>query len=246
MEWLGSDLATARGIGRYLEYTLLRPEATAAEVGRLCDEAAALGVRAVCVNGAWVPTSVERLRGTGVAVVGVVGFPLGAAAPAVKAVEARLGAVDGAEELDMVMALGAARAGDWAAVADEVRMVVGAVPGVAVKVIVETAIFGPPEIERACRVAREAGARFVKTSTGFHPAGGATVEAVRVMRRAVGPEFGVKAAGGIRTPEAALAMLAAGANRIGASNLAGLRGILGPDAPPLVDLLRRAGGGGAA
>lgn len=243
MEWLAPELATARGIGRYLEYTLLRPEATAAEVERLCDEAAGLGARAVCVNGAWVPACVERLRGTGVGVVGVAGFPLGAAAPAVKAVEARLAAVDGAEEIDMVMALGAARAGDWAAVGDEVRMVVGAVPGVAVKVILETAIFGPPEIDRACRVAREAGARFVKTSTGFHPAGGATVEAVRVMRRAVGPGFGVKAAGGIRTREVALAMLAAGANRIGASNLAGLRELLGPAAPPLGELLRGVEGG---
>ena len=234
--WL-SDHAGARGIAGVVDYTLLRPDATERDIDRLCDEGAAAGVIAVCVNGAWVRRCVERLRGTPVRVAAVVGFPLGAGAPGAKAAEAAIAAADGAGELDMVIALGPAKAGAWPAVARDVAAVVAAAPGVPVKAILETALLGPEEIVQACRASREAGAAFVKTSTGFHAAGGATPEAVAAMRGAVGPRFGVKASGGIRTEETALRMLAAGANRIGASSLGGFGAIIGPGSPPLAELL---------
>ncbi|HEU5170521.1 MAG TPA: deoxyribose-phosphate aldolase [Gemmatimonadales bacterium] len=226
-----------RGVARLLDYTLLRADATWPEVRRLCDEAIELAVFAVCVNGGWVGRCVERLRGSRVAVAAVIGFPLGAGSPAAKAAEAAIAVRDGAAELDMVMALGAARAAEWRAVADDVAGVVAAAGGAPVKVILETAILTTAEIARACDAAREGGAAFVKTSTGFHAAGGATVEAVRAMRAAVGPAFGVKASGGIRTAADALTMLAMGANRLGTSTLAGLREIVGPGAPALSELL---------
>ncbi|MGH7631422.1 MAG: deoxyribose-phosphate aldolase [Gemmatimonadales bacterium] len=234
--WLADD-ANAPGIGRFVDYTLLRGDARWPDVARLCDEAMAAEVIAVCVNGAWVRRCVERLGGTAVRVAAVVGFPLGAGTSTAKAAEATMAAADGAVELDMVMALGPAKAGEWAAVADDIAAVVAAARGALVKVILETALLGPEEIGLACGAARRGGAGFVKTSTGFHPAGGATVEAVAAMREAVGDRFGVKASGGIRTAESALAMLAAGANRIGASSLSGFRSIVGPGAPPLPDLL---------
>ncbi len=234
--WL-ADHAQARGIGRLVDYTILRPDATRLDVGRLCDEAVAAGVIAVCVNGAWVRHCVERLRGTSTRVAAVVGFPLGAGATAAKAAEGTLAAADGALELDMVMPIGAAKAGDWQAVVDDVAAVVAAAPGALVKVILETALLTPPEIAEACAASRRGGAAFVKTSTGFHSAGGATVEAVAAMREAVGPHFGVKASGGIRSADAALAMLAGGANRIGASSLSAFGAIVGPGAPPLAELL---------
>jgi deoxyribose-phosphate aldolase len=234
--WLAGEIG-ARGIGRLLDYTLLRPEATATEIDRLCEEGRAAGVIAVCVNGGWVDRCVAMLRGSGVRVASVVGFPLGAGSRRAKAAEAALAVADGAAELDMVMPIGVAKAGGWTAVAADVAAVVAAAGGVPVKVILETALLTPAEITAACRASQEGGAAFVKTSTGFHPAGGASVEAVRSMRAAVGPQLGVKASGGIRTSEAALAMIAAGANRIGASSLAGFGGIVGHDAPPLADLL---------
>jgi deoxyribose-phosphate aldolase len=234
--WLAGE-SGARGIGRLIDYTLLRPEATATEIDRLCEEGRAAGVIAVCVNGGWVDRCVAMLRGSGVRVASVVGFPLGAGSRRAKAAEAALAVADGAAELDMVMPIGVAKAGGWTAVAADVAAVVAAAGGVPVKVILETALLTPAEITAACRASQEGGAAFVKTSTGFHPAGGASVEAVRSMRAAVGPQLGVKASGGIRTSEAALAMIAAGANRIGASSLAGFGGIVGHDAPPLADLL---------
>ncbi len=234
--WL-AEHARDRGIARLVDYTVLRPDATRADVERLCDEAAAADVVAVCVNGAWVRGCVERLQGTPVRVAAVVGFPLGAAASAAKAAEAAIAAGDGAAELDMVMAIGAAKAGQWQAVADDVAAVVAASPRALVKVILETALLRPDEIARACDAAQQGGAAFVKTSTGFHSAGGATTDAVAAMRQAVGPQFGVKASGGIRTADAAVAMLRAGANRIGASSLAGFGGLVGPGAPLLEELL---------
>ncbi len=233
--WL-AEHARDRGIARLVDYTLLRPDATWAEVERLCDDAAAAGVVAVCVNGAWVRGCVERLQGTPVRVAAVVGFPLGAAATAAKAAEAAIAAGDGAAELDMVMAIGAAKAGQWQAVADDVAAMVAAAPRALVKVILETALLRPDEIARACDAAQQGGAAFVKTSTGFHSAGGATTDAVAAMRQAVGPQFGVKASGGIRTADAAVAMLGAGANRIGASSLAGYGGLIGVGAPLLEEL----------
>jgi deoxyribose-phosphate aldolase len=235
--WLGPAAASARGVGRFLDYTLLKPEATRADLLRLCDAAAAAGTWAVCVNGAWVAPCVERLDGTGVRVAAVVGFPLGAGTGVAKAAEAAIAVADGAAELDMVVPLGAAKAGDWSGVADDVAQVVGASGGALVKAIIESAILTPAEIRSACEAAVAGGAGFVKTSTGFHPSGGATPAAVRLMRAAVGPGVGVKASGGVRTAEQALALLAAGANRIGLSDLAGLRAILGPHAPLLRDLL---------
>jgi len=236
--WLDIRTGARPGIAHLLDFTLLKPEATRDDILRLCDEAAAVATWAVCVNGAWVATCVERLRGSGVRVAAVVGFPLGAASGAAKAAEAAVAVADGAVELDVVLQLGRAKAGDWPAVADDVEVVVGAARGTLVKVIVESAALGSEELTLACRAVVAGGADFVKTSTGFHPAGGATVEAVRHMRSVVGPAIGVKASGGIRTAEQALAMITAGANRIGLSSLAGLRGIVGPSAPPLGELVR--------
>jgi deoxyribose-phosphate aldolase len=180
-------------------------------------------VAAVCVHGAWARLVRERLAGSAVRSCAVVSFPHGAMCPAAKAAEARLAVEDGAEELDMVMALGRARAGEWEQVRDDVAAVTRAVP-VPVKVIVEAAALAPVELALACLVSVEGGAAFVKTSTGFHPAGGAREADVRLMRLAVGEQAGVKASGGIRTAEQARRMLLAGANRIGASASAAIAG----------------------
>ncbi len=170
---------------------------------------------------------------------GVAGFPLGANGLVAKAAETRLAVADGAAEIDMMIALGQALAGEWEAVTDEIAAVVEAARGRVVKVILETAALSPEEIERGCQAALDAEADFVKTSTGFHPAGGATVEAVARMRRAVGERLGVKASGGIRTPEQALRLLAAGADRIGTSAAAGWGSLVSREAPLLRDLLAR-------
>jgi deoxyribose-phosphate aldolase len=236
--WLG-PAAGAPGIGQFIDLTLLTPEATPAEILQLAERAIGAGVAAVCVNSAWVRLAAERVAGTEVAVAATIGFPLGAAATAVKVAEARVAIGAGAGELDMVMALGLAKSGAWEAVADDIRAVVDAAGGTPVKVIVETAALAGDELERAAAAVLAGGAAFVKTSTGFHGAGGATVDAVRRLRAAVGLRAGVKASGGIRTAEQALAMLAAGANRLGTSNLAGLASVIGPSAPPLADLLTR-------
>jgi deoxyribose-phosphate aldolase len=238
--WLGADAAGARGIGRFVDYTLLKPEATRTEILRLCDMAVTVNTWAVCVNGAWVASCVEHLRRSTVRVAAVVGFPLGAGAGVTKAAEAAVAVADGAVELDMVVPLGAVKAGDWTTVTDDVAQVVGAASGALVKAIIESAVLTPAEIKRACEAAVAGGAGFVKTSTGFHPAGGATAAAVRLMRGAVAPTIGVKASGGIRTSEQALGLLAAGASRLGLSDLTGLRSILSSDAPLLGDLLASA------
>lgn len=235
--WLGRDAASVRGIGRYIDHTLLKPEATEHQIAAMCAEGRRLGVKAVCVNGGWTRRAAADLAGTPVLVATVVGFPLGAMAADAKAAETRLAVAEGAAEIDMVIPLGRAKAGDWAGVERDIRSVVEAAGRAAVKAILETAALEPGEIEAACRAAVSAGAAFVKTSTGFHPGGGATVEAVTLMRRTVGPSFGVKASGGIRTAEAALAMLAAGANRIGTSGTAGMAAWLGDGAPLLSALL---------
>lgn len=234
--WLAAH-ADRRGIGALIDHTLLKPEATKLDVRRVCDEAKSAGFGAVCVNAEWVGMAVRALEGSGVRVAATVGFPLGASGLSAKAAEARLATLDGADELDMVIALGLVRGGDWRAVEDEVTAVVGAAPGKLVKVILETAVLSAAEIERAARTVVAAGARMVKTSTGFHAAGGATLERVRLLRATVGPEIGVKASGGIRTAEAALAMLAAGADRIGASSAATWKEIVGSGAPPIRQLI---------
>jgi deoxyribose-phosphate aldolase len=234
--WLAAEAGT-RGLGGFLDHTLLKPEATRAQIIALCDEGRRYGVRAVCVNGAWTRCCTERLAGTGVLVATVIGFPLGAMATEAKAAETRLALEHGAREIDMVLALGAAKAGAWEDVEHDIGAVVGAAGAARVKVILETAALDDAEIEAACRAAVRAGASFVKTSSGFHPAGGATTAAVALMRRTVGPSIGVKASGGIRTLDAALAMLAAGANRIGTSAAAAMAAGLGQGAPPVEALL---------
>lgn len=200
-----------------IDHTLLRPEATAADIVALCAEASDLGVAAVCVSPSRLPLPSGALAPE-VAIAAVCGFPSGAHQPGTKAAEAARAAADGASEIDVVIDLGRATEGDWAAVEHElveVRSVLE--PTTLLKVIIESAVLDRAGIVAACGAAERAGADFVKTSTGFHPAGGATVEAVSLMAEAVGARLGVKASGGIRTAADALAMVAAGATRLGCS-----------------------------
>jgi deoxyribose-phosphate aldolase len=229
---------TRAALAALIDHTLLRPAATAAQVEQLCREAHEHGFFSVCVNPVHVARARRTLDGLGpthVQVCTVIGFPLGANVPAIKAAEAARALDDGATELDMVIALGSLRAGDDAAVQADIEGVVRAGGGAHLtKVIFETALLDAAEIDRACRLSLAAGARFVKTSTGFGP-GGATVEAVRRMRAAVPAEVGVKASGGISDAAAARTMLAAGANRLGAS--ASLAIVAGWDEAVPVDML---------
>lgn len=203
-----------------IDHTLLRPEATADDVAALLAEASELGTYAACISPSMLP--VERPDGLRIAV--VCGFPSGAHATAVKATEAENAVADGADEVDMVVNLALAKQGDWAAVEADIRAVREKCPSpVLLKVILETGVLTDDEITAGCAAAESAGADFVKTSTGFHPSGGATVHAVEVMRAAVGDRLGIKASGGIRTSGDAVAMLAAGATRLG---LSGSRAVL--------------------
>ena len=203
-------------IASMIDHTLLKPEATPAQIEKLCAEAAEYHFASVCVNPVYIPLAARLLKGTGVKVCCVVGFPLGAIAPEQKAAEAASCAAMGAEELDMVIHVGAAKAGDWALVQRDIEGVVKAAAGHTVKVIIETCLLTDEEKAKACEAAKAAGAHFVKTSTGFST-GGATTHDIALMRKTVGPEMGVKASGGIRDYETAMAMIEAGANRIGAS-----------------------------
>ena len=203
-------------IAAMIDHTLLKPEATQAQIEKLCAEAAEYHFASVCVNPVYIPLAARLLKGTGVKVCCVVGFPLGAIAPEQKAAEAASCAAMGAEELDMVIHVGAAKAGDWALVQRDIEGVVKAAAGHTVKVIIETCLLTDEEKVKACEAAKAAGAHFVKTSTGFST-GGATTHDIALMRKTVGPEMGVKASGGIRDYATAMAMIEAGANRIGAS-----------------------------
>ena len=203
-------------IASMIDHTLLKPEATPAQVEKLCAEAAEYHFASVCVNPVYIPLAARLLDGTGVKVCCVVGFPLGAIAPEQKAAEAASCAAMGAEELDMVIHVGAAKAGDWALVQRDIAGVVKAAAGRTVKVIIETCLLTDEEKVKACEAAKAAGADFVKTSTGFST-GGATTHDIALMRKTVGPEMGVKASGGIRDYATAMAMIEVGANRIGAS-----------------------------
>lgn len=211
---------TRTALARVIDHTLLKPEATAADIDRLCDECVEHGFLAACVNPFWVPRCVARLAGRPTVVATVVGFPLGAAATAAKAHEAQLAVRAGAREIDMVVNLGALIGGDYPAVTRDIAAVVDAAKGadaaVLVKVILETRALTDEQIIRGCRCTAEAQADFVKTSTGFHPAGGATVEHVALLRRHAAP-IRVKASGGIRDLATARALLAAGADRLGTS-----------------------------
>jgi deoxyribose-phosphate aldolase len=210
-EWTKATLA------KTIDHTLLKAIATASQVRELCSEARKFGFASVCVNPAWVPLCAKELAGSSVLVCTVIGFPLGANAPEAKAAEARLAAQQGAREVDMVISLGAAKAGDWRAVEDEIKGVVAAAGEAVTKVIIETCFLTDAEKVKACEAAMRAGARFVKTSTGFGT-GGASVEDVRLMRKTVGDKLQVKASGGIRSYHDAILMLDAGADRIGASS----------------------------
>jgi len=212
------EAATARDWASLVDHTLLKPEASEADIRRLCEEAAQYHFASVCVNPTWVKSSACMLRGSGVPVCTVVGFPLGATLADVKAYETRRAIFDGAREVDMVINIGALKSGDDCAVEYDIRSVVEAAhaEGVLVKTIIETALLNEEEKVRACLAAKHAGADFVKTSTGFAKSG-ATVADVALMRRTVGAEMGVKAAGGVRGIDDARAMVEAGATRIGAS-----------------------------
>lgn len=207
---------SAAELARLIDHTLLDPKATASAIEQLCDDAQTHGLFSVCVNPCWVALAKQRLRDTDVRVCTVVGFPLGANTTLIKTAEAAHAIDQGADELDMVMNVGWFRAGDHERVRDDIAAVVAAADGRVVKLILEIALLDLPGIERASELALLGGASFVKTSTGFGP-GGATVEAIRAMRRVVGPTIGVKASGGIRNATTARAMLEAGASRIGAS-----------------------------
>ena len=207
-----------RNIAKYIDHTLLKANATEAQIRRLCEEASEYHFASVCVNTCYVPLAAELLKGSGVKTCCVVGFPLGAMSTAAKAFEAADAVKNGAEEVDMVINIGAVKFGDWDYVAKDIKEVVKASHDKAlVKVIIETCLLTDDEKVLACRTAKEAGADFVKTSTGFS-IGGATVEDIRLMRETVGAEMGVKASGGIKTDEDAIAMIEAGATRIGASS----------------------------
>ncbi len=199
-----------------IDHTLLKADATPSEILQTCQEAKECRTASVCVNSYWASAVSKALQGSGVMTCCVVGFPLGAMLTQAKAFETKAAVESGAEEIDMVINIGLARAGEWEAVQEDIAAVVKAAGQAAVKVIIETCLLTNEEKVKACIAAKNAGAAFVKTSTGFSAAG-ATVEDVKLMRETVGPEMGVKAAGGIRSRETALAMIQAGANRIGAS-----------------------------
>ena len=209
---------TSSALAALIDHTLLRPDATRDDILKVCAEAKAHRFASVCVNSCWVKTVAAALAGSSVKVCSVVGFPLGAMLTEAKVAETMASVGAGAQEIDMVLNVGALRGGDLQMVRSDIASVVESanVGGAIVKVILETSLLTDPEKITACRLAKEAGAAFVKTSTGFG-SGGATVEDVALMRAAVGPSMGVKASGGIRTRADVERMVAAGATRIGAS-----------------------------
>lgn len=211
------ELHMSEKLSAYIDHTMLKPEATTEDILKLCAEAARYEFAAVCINPCHVKTAVKALQGTLVKVCTVIGFPLGATTTAVKAFETAEAVAAGAAEVDMVINIGALKGGDETYVQEDIAAVVKAARGRTVKVILETALLTTEEKVLACRLARQAGAHFVKTSTGFGP-GGATAEDISLMREAVGPDLGVKASGGVRTRQAALQMINAGATRIGTSS----------------------------
>ena len=207
-----------RNLAQYIDHTALKPDATELDIQKICLEAKEHHFKSVCVNPTWVEYCRDFLHGSDVEICTVIGFPLGANAMEAKAQEAKLAVEQGATEVDMVINIGRLKSEDYRTVARDIKGVVQAVQGKAiVKVIIETSLLTKYEKIRACEIAKQAGADFVKTSTGFS-GGGATVEDVKLMRSTVGPEMGVKASGGVRSAEDAQAMIEAGATRIGASS----------------------------
>jgi deoxyribose-phosphate aldolase len=213
---VAADLPPA-ALAKYIDHTLLKPEATREQVEKLCAEAAEYKFYSVCVNSSWVALCARKLRGSGVKVCAVVGFPLGAMDSKAKNLETRYAVDNGADEIDMVINVGALKSGDLKTVEEDIRAVRRACRQTTIlKVIIECALLTDAEKVIACQLAKKAGAHFVKTSTGF-AASGAKAEDVALMRRTIGPQMGLKAAGGIRSYEDAIAMIRAGATRIGAS-----------------------------
>jgi deoxyribose-phosphate aldolase len=226
--YCGAGADVPADLAQYIDHTLLRPDASPSDIDRLCDEAAEYGFAAVCINPTWVARAKKRLRASGITVASVVGFPLGANTPEIKAMETRRALRDGAREIDMVINIGALKGGehdlvrkDIAGVSDACREV-----GALNKVIIEAAYLSDEEKVIACRHSLAGRAHYVKTSTGFGP-GGATVFDVALMREVVGAKVGVKAAGGIHTADEVREMITAGATRIGAS--AGVRIVSGEE-----------------
>lgn len=206
-------------VARIIDHTILKPEATHQDVARIVEEGTRFGTYSVCVSPSMLPLEVPQ----GLKVACVVGFPSGAVKANVKAFEAKQAIADGADEIDMVINIALAKEGKFDQVEDEIRAVRAQIPaGKVLKVIIESAALTDEEIVAVCRAAVAAGADFVKTSTGFHPAGGASVHAVKLMRETVGEGIGVKASGGIRNAETAVAMIDAGANRLGVSATAAI------------------------
>lgn len=233
-ERLSSTLGVIPGdlnLAKMIDHTLLKPDATQQEIAQLCFEARKYGFASVCVNPTWVSLCAELLKGSPVKVCTVIGFPLGATSSETKAFETETAIRQGATEIDMVINIGALKARDLDAVAKDIRGVVNAAHarGIIVKVIIETVLLNDEEKTIACLISKEAGADFVKTSTGF-AGGGATAHDVALMRKTVGPAMGVKASGGVRTFEDAASMIKAGATRIGAS--AGVKILQGPGGQP--------------
>ncbi|TDM35730.1 deoxyribose-phosphate aldolase [Macrococcoides canis] len=214
-------------LAKYIDHTALKPETTKAQIDQLAQEAREYGFMSVCVNPTHVQYAKSLLEGTDVLVCTVVGFPLGANTPAVKAFETKDAIDNGAGEVDMVINIGALKDKDYDLVAEDIKAVVEAAGDVTTKVIIETALLTDEEKVKACEIAKAQGADFVKTSTGFST-GGATKEDIALMRKAVGPDMGVKASGGVRSYEDVMAMIDAGATRIGAS--AGVQILKGEDA----------------
>lgn len=208
---------TPQALARMIDHTLLKPQSTAQEVAKLCQEAITHGFYSVCVNGAYVELAAKLLSGSEVKVCVVVGFPLGAGTGRSKAFEAREAVELGAGEVDMVINIGALKSKDYATVYDDIARVARAIEGTPLKVILETGMLTQEEKIMGCALSKAAGAAFVKTSTGFGP-GGATVEDIKLMRELVGDQLGVKASGGIRDTQTAQAMIEAGASRLGCSS----------------------------
>ncbi|MFZ2305227.1 MAG: deoxyribose-phosphate aldolase [Streptococcus suis] len=204
-------------LNKFIDHTILKPETTQEQVEKILSEAKEYDFASVCVNPTWVSLAAESLKDTDVKVCTVIGFPLGANTSAVKAFETKDAIANGADEIDMVINIGALKAGNDALVLDDIKAVVDASGDKLVKVIIEACLLTDDEKVRACQLSKEAGADYVKTSTGFST-GGATVADVALMRKTVGPDMGVKASGGVRSYEDAIAFIEAGASRIGASS----------------------------
>lgn len=208
---------TKKNVAGMIDHTLLKADATEAQIAKLCQEAKEHGFASVCVNPGYVPEAAEALKGTDVRVCTVIGFPLGATSSEAKAAETADAIAKGAAEVDMVVNVGRIKSGNWDYVRSDIAAVVNAARGRALtKVIIETCLLTDDEKIRVCEIAKDAGADFVKTSTGFST-GGATAADIALMRKTVGPDMGVKASGGIHSTEEAIALIEAGASRIGAS-----------------------------